>query len=150
MPLENWPTREENDRARHVYFIEAVGLDLIKIGFARDVWRRLADLQAASPVELRMLGVICEAGVTLERKIHSQLAEYRVRGEWFRRCDQIAEYLRQTVTPGQYEAAMRARYTTLTANEQAALEKARAFYRRRRVAMMRRESAKTRAAKRAA
>lgn len=70
------------DAKKHVYFIEAVGLDKVKVGIADDVGRRLAGLQTASPVELRLLAAV-PGDESLEQRIHASLSRYRVRGEWF-------------------------------------------------------------------
>lgn len=64
-----------------VYFI--AGEHAIKIGVARDPWRRLRELQTASPEPLRL--VTCWWGSRkLEREIHRRFAHLRAHGEWFR------------------------------------------------------------------
>lgn len=75
-----------------VYFIEAVGLDLIKIGFANNIASRLASLQTASPVTLRLLGTV-PGGRALERFYHDCFSDQRARGEWFRRCPELDKYI---------------------------------------------------------
>lgn len=68
-----------------VYFIQAG--KYIKIGYTSrpDVAERLAALQTANPVELRLLAAV-PGDPTLERLLHRLFGNYRVRGEWFRAC----------------------------------------------------------------
>lgn len=141
-----WPTREDNDQKRNVYFIEAVGLDLIKIGFARNVSQRLADLQSASPVELRLLGIMSSCGVVTEREIHRTLASHRVRGEWFSRCKKIEEFLKRLERPLSEDERLEYFLGPTTEEQQASIAKSRAHYKRRRIATARRLSQKNRKA----
>lgn len=71
-----------------VYFVEAVGLDLIKIGVASDVDARFSALQSGSPVPLRLLGTV-PGDRKLERLFHGLFAAHRTHGEWFRRCAEL-------------------------------------------------------------
>lgn len=65
-----------------VYFIADMGAKRVKIGVAKDVRARLAQLQAANASELKFLG--CLAGAQgLERELHGWLHADRTRGEWF-------------------------------------------------------------------
>ncbi len=68
------------------YFIEAVGLDKIKIGRARDVAKRLATLQTGSAVPLKLLAT---TDTIPERELHRRFRSQRISGEWFRKCDEI-------------------------------------------------------------
>lgn len=89
---------ESIDSPRRVYFIEAVGLDLIKIGFALRLSERIAELQTASPVPLRLLGSVL-GGRDLERFYHDCFADQRVKGEWFRRCPELDRYIEAADKP---------------------------------------------------
>jgi uncharacterized protein YozE (UPF0346 family) len=53
----------------------------VKIGHTTDVQRRLRQLQSASPVPLRVIGIL--DGVEPERRLHQEYASYRMNGEWF-------------------------------------------------------------------
>jgi hypothetical protein len=78
--------RERQTRMRRpgvVYFIEAIGVEMIKVGFTRDLPKRLADLKTALPIDLRVLTTMPGDRET-EARIQAALAEHRVRGEWFR------------------------------------------------------------------
>lgn len=70
---------------RHVYFI---GSDyypgVLKIGSAFDIELRLRQIQACSPVPLRLFGWIKVGGAALESTLHRHFAARRSHGEWFR------------------------------------------------------------------
>jgi hypothetical protein len=74
---------EDERRGATVYVVEALGLERIKIGTARDVVKRLQTLQCASPVELVVIGQI-SGGHFTEKWLHYRLKQYSIRGEWFR------------------------------------------------------------------
>ena len=75
---------QKNQGKRFLYFIMMESSpQTIKIGASVDPDRRLIALQVASPFNLRMLGFI-EGSDYYEGVIHTMLAKYRMRGEWFR------------------------------------------------------------------
>lgn len=66
-----------------VYFIQADDNGPIKIGFtADDPKRRLAALQTGNASALKLLGAI-KAPPARERQFHTDLAQFRLQGEWF-------------------------------------------------------------------
>lgn len=65
-----------------VYFATARELGMVKIGYAKDVSRRLSFLQTGCPAKLEMEAVI-DGGKDLERSLHEVFRPYRKRGEWF-------------------------------------------------------------------
>lgn len=69
-------------RRRHVYAI--CGAELIKIGSAIDVAKRVADLQIGSPVPLTVIAHTPLMDAQLEFDIHRRLRGHRQHGEWFR------------------------------------------------------------------
>ncbi len=77
-----------------VYFLEAIGENLIKIGFTSNLRRRLANIRSMLPWETELLGVI--RGESLqERTIHIRFASFHVRAEWFQNSDEIREFIAQ-------------------------------------------------------
>jgi hypothetical protein len=75
--------QESTSRLRErVYFIEAVGLDLVKIGYTADLTERLRKLAPGCPAPLRLLGTV-PGGLLIERHYHERLNACRARGEWF-------------------------------------------------------------------
>lgn len=65
-----------------VYFIEATGLDRVKVGVARDPRKRLAELQVGSAVELRLIKAV-PGDREIEYELHRRWREHRTIGEWF-------------------------------------------------------------------
>tara|TARA_R110000751_G_scaffold157283_2_gene262766 strand:+ start:3837 stop:4556 length:720 start_codon:yes stop_codon:yes gene_type:complete len=69
-----------------IYFIEAVGLDRVKIGYSKTPIKRMAELQTGCPVELKMIR-FCQGEMCEEKQLHKQLSHFREIGEWFRLTD---------------------------------------------------------------
>lgn len=67
-----------------VYFVEAVGVARIKIGWSsfEDVTSRIEDLQTGCPFDLRLLGVM-PGSPQHEGEIQRRFARAHARGEWF-------------------------------------------------------------------
>jgi hypothetical protein len=75
-----------------IYFVQPRGRPLVKIGHARHVGRRVADLQVVSPDELIVLGVVA-GGLAKETALHARFAGQWVRGEWFRYTEEVRRFL---------------------------------------------------------
>lgn len=71
-----------------VYIFAADQFRLVKIGYASNVLRRLAQTQTACPCELHIAAVI-PGDRACEKALHKRFASRRVRGEWFDCCDEI-------------------------------------------------------------
>jgi hypothetical protein len=69
-----------------VYFIRAVGTPFVKIGFTRNLVKRLKLAQWHCPYELKLIHV-AEGDRIAERDFHWRFHKRRVRGEWFRYSD---------------------------------------------------------------
>lgn len=65
-----------------VYFIEAVGLDRVKIGTSVKLSRRLRAIQTYCPVRTRVLLVVA-GDPKLESRLHRRFRTFRLHGEWF-------------------------------------------------------------------
>ena len=89
--IEPIPTSPE-DADGFVYFIEAIGLKKIKVGYSKDVESRLRQLQTAMPFEMRILASV-PGTIALESEIHRLFAKTRVRGEWFEDTEKLREYI---------------------------------------------------------
>lgn len=74
----------------YVYFARAN--DLIKIGRARNVERRMAALRSQMPYDLTLLGVIPETAIP-EGQIHELFSAHRARGEWFRPAPDLLAFI---------------------------------------------------------
>jgi hypothetical protein len=64
----------------------------VKIGIARDVARRLSQLQSASPATLALV-VAFPGDAATESAIHWRFAADRIRGEWFRESPELAAWI---------------------------------------------------------
>lgn len=73
-----------------IYLIAIDDLGLCKIGYAKNVRRRIATLQTGCPFAYRLIAER-EGDEALERSIHRAAASYRKRGEWFTLCDSVVE-----------------------------------------------------------
>lgn len=71
-----------------IYFIEAVGMGLIKIGYTIDPVKRFCSMLTSSPAPLSLLGSIC-GGPQREGAIHAQLEPFRMHGEWFQKAPEV-------------------------------------------------------------
>ena len=65
-----------------VYFIGGVD-GFVKIGWSNNILQRMATLQTACPVKLRILA-ICLGGCRDEHAYHHRFRRLRAEGEWFR------------------------------------------------------------------
>ena len=70
------------DDVGSIYFANAAGSGLTKIGFATNVKDRLYALNVGSPVLVKMVGRI-PATRGAEKALHAVLAAHRVKGEWY-------------------------------------------------------------------
>lgn len=85
---------------QYVYFILDAERRAIKIGFSGSPRSRLASLQIAHAVPLRLLGVV-EAVPAAEGQLHRMFARQRLMGEWFadsRALREEVDYRRELVT----------------------------------------------------
>jgi hypothetical protein len=73
-----------------IYFIQAGEGGPIKIGYSRDALKRIANLQAASPVLLSALAII-PGEIRDEFALHRRLQSERLHGEWFRPSDAVLD-----------------------------------------------------------
>jgi predicted nucleic acid-binding Zn ribbon protein len=89
--IDEYPAWKAQQKQGSVYFIQA-GNGAIKIGFSKDIEARLADLQVASPVQLRLLGTMNGTKET-EKNIQDTFADLRLRGEWFEPARDLLDFL---------------------------------------------------------
>jgi hypothetical protein len=66
----------------YVYFIQIDRIGPIKIGFTKDLGKRLMGLQVSSPYPLRIL-CLFPGNENMEKEIHDSYREMRMEGEWF-------------------------------------------------------------------
>ena len=63
----------------------------LKIGYTKNINKRLSQLQVSSPVKLEVLHLI-DGDVTIEKKLHVLFKNLRISGEWFKFDSSILEY----------------------------------------------------------
>lgn len=85
LQLDFWTSRLRSPC--FVYIVRGEGTQSIKIGKAKDVKRRLGQLQVGNPVTLELLYVIptdsARNAILVERNLHERADQDQVRGEWF-------------------------------------------------------------------
>lgn len=78
-----------------IYFIEAVGTGMVKIGFThRSAETRIKAFATHTPFEIKLLAT-CPGTKCEEKTFHKMFSEKRVRGEWFLLDEDISEYIRE-------------------------------------------------------
>lgn len=71
-----------------VYFVQCTITGRVKIGKAKDPERRFRSLKIGSPTRLKLLGAV-NGGRAKENRLHSDLHESRLHGEWFAPTDEV-------------------------------------------------------------
>jgi len=77
-----------------VYFVQSGDDGPIKIGWSRDVVRRVAELQTANAHALVLLGAV-PGTMEDEAAMHARFAHLRMEAEWFRNSPEIHAFLRE-------------------------------------------------------
>lgn len=70
-----------------IYFIQS-GQGAVKIGWTRNLKRRFQAHKVSNQGKLILLGIV-PGSQAVERQFYDAFAEFRMRGEWFRRNDTI-------------------------------------------------------------
>jgi hypothetical protein len=78
--------RNWDQSGEFVYFIQVRGM--VKIGFSSMIVNRMSKLASSSPTRVQLLAIML-GGRSVERKIHETLAADRIKGEWFRRSEDV-------------------------------------------------------------
>mgnify|MGYP000940126279 CR=1 FL=1 len=77
---------------RGVYFIEAIGTGLVKIGYAADTSVRIPTLISGTPFPLTLLFVL-PGGKSDELQYHRQFGHHHHYNEWFRMEGDLADFI---------------------------------------------------------
>jgi len=100
--LKDWRLRSRSNRklltSRHrtlrkrgfIYVVRAGGR--VKIGFSKDVKRRISELQTFFPDELELL-LATPGSIVIERSLHDRFKEFAIKREWFRYAEPIAAFV---------------------------------------------------------
>lgn len=65
-----------------VYVLYDSNINGVKIGHTTNINTRVSGIQVSSPVDLELLMVLM-GGRELEKKLHRDLKQFNIRGEWF-------------------------------------------------------------------
>lgn len=78
-----------------IYFLEAVGVGSIKIGFTdrTDVESRIAEIQTGCPVPVRLLKSM-PGTLEDEKNLHRRFASSRLNGEWFKPVPELIQHIK--------------------------------------------------------
>ena len=85
------------NKTEFVYFIFNADSNALKIGKAKDVYKRMKSLQTGTPAYLKLIKVIdAKAGKEtkeIEQSLHKQFEHLRLLGEWFKFNDELQEFV---------------------------------------------------------
>lgn len=73
-----------------IYAIQQGDAGPVKIGQTRCPWERLKTLQQGNPIELHGLAA-WRTLPEIEKLLHEEYAQYRIRGEWFEPAPELIE-----------------------------------------------------------
>lgn len=85
------PVEKSPPTLGYIYFITAAYSGRVKIGFTKDIGKRLPVLQTGSHEDLTLQASF-RSTQTAERMIHARFNEDRIRGEWFHLSGEIEEF----------------------------------------------------------
>lgn len=111
------------DREGWIYCIQGESGGPIKIGFAVDVFDRMAALQAASPLKLVLLAGR-RAQFWEERRLHQSHGKDRLHGEWFSPSAEVLDLVATMALGEQPTPIEKAKNPPFTEDEYAAEERA--------------------------
>lgn len=76
-----------------IYFVEAVGLRRVKIGYSENFSNRFRVLQNSCPVKLRVLKLVVATQDT-EQALLAVFQKFRTHGEWFESHPALMQFIR--------------------------------------------------------
>lgn len=95
---------EQPSADAYIYFVRCDATKRIKIGYARDIPKRMRELQCGNSQPLTLLGAIEAHSKDDERKIHQRFAEHRIFGEWFTENHELLAFIEKMRLPTMVEA----------------------------------------------
>lgn len=75
-----------------VYFLHAIGTDLVKVGWTRNLPERVRALSTSCPHALHVLAIV-PGPMSEEGVLHRALSTYRYNGEWFQLTYCVRDWL---------------------------------------------------------
>lgn len=74
--------------------------DYVKIGHSEDPAQRVRDLRGSCPLKCTAIGVM-NGGYTEESKVHAEFSHIRVKGEWFKKTDELEKWISLNMQPAE-------------------------------------------------
>ena len=88
--------QENVDGGAEVYIIGSLHFGFVKIGYSKDVRKRLKQIQTGCPFELDIIARF-PGTVAIEKSLHDKYDEYRLRGEWFKYEGKLKEAIENQI-----------------------------------------------------
>lgn len=79
----------------YVYVIGNKEMNICKIGFTNNIFKRIIAIQTGCPFKLEIFCVV-EGSVQTEKKLHEKYKDLRMNGEWFRYEGKLKESVENT------------------------------------------------------
>jgi Meiotically up-regulated gene 113 len=86
---------EGSTKGNSVVYFMASGAE-IKIGFTSDLSSRMAQLRYDGHKDAELIAAIY-GGRAIEKALHTKLARYRVKGEWFKDCAEVRSAIQNSL-----------------------------------------------------
>ena len=80
-----------NTKTLYMIYLISYDNQFLKIGYTKNINKRLCQLQVSSPVKLEVLHLI-DGNTILEKELHVLFKDLRTSGEWFSFDNSILEY----------------------------------------------------------
>jgi endogenous inhibitor of DNA gyrase (YacG/DUF329 family) len=91
-------SRLMSERGGVIYVFQQGDVPAVKIGYTKhDVAARLVSMRTYSPYPVKVLAEI-PGTMKLERRIHAELSEHRLEGEWFEKVDEVMAVVERWVS----------------------------------------------------
>ena len=79
-----------NSDGDKVYFIQGDKTKRIKIGYTRNVKKRIKRMQLSEKIKILL---VLDGGQELESQLHEEFKDYHIHGEWFTPSDKLIEFI---------------------------------------------------------
>ena len=76
----------------YVYFFMTKNRQYVKIGYSKNPYGRIKEVQTGCPLELMLIGYV-KGDLKEERRIHEMFNRYRKHGEWFAVTGDLLYYM---------------------------------------------------------
>lgn len=94
----NFADQTRTKQEGFVYIARVANSRFVKIGYAKDVERRMRELQTAHAQPIKAI-VIFPGDKATEGILHHRFRDQRAKGEWFRLCDELRIFIRRMGGP---------------------------------------------------